>query len=69
MWSNPINIVQVHKGPSIYDAHIHMEGQAQVDTCGWGDESAPCGCPHKEFEPTLTQRSSFLELEFLLWME
>ena len=28
-----------------------VEGQAQVDTCGWGGESAPCGRRQKS-DPT-----------------
>jgi len=31
-----------------YISDVHTEGnQAQVDTCGWGGQSAPCEHPNK----------------------
>ena len=51
-------------------------GQAQVDACGWGRGSAPCGCPQQKLEPTddILSSSHARKLvifvpEFSLWTE
>jgi len=66
----------LHKGPSIYDVHTEGRGQAQVDACGRGEGSEPCGRQHKNYSSLtsfwllLMQRSwRFLGPEFRLWTE
>ena len=42
-------LFQHAKGPSIYDIHTE-EGQVQVDACGPGEGSAPCGRPDRKLK-------------------
>src|SRR6218665_3194424 len=49
------------KGPSIFDVHTEVGGQAQVDACGRGEGGpAPCGRTHRKLklESTDVIRSS-----------
>ena len=43
------------------------EGQAQVNACGWGGESDPCGHPHTKLEPTDVILSSSHSKKFVFF--
>jgi len=65
--------LQRSKGSSIHD--VHTEGrQAQVDACGRGRESAPCGRRHRKFiaqwrHPVFfsCKKLAFFGSKFRLW--